>query len=85
MPCSGEDGLIALLMAIAAEKSAIERRWVDFNELPLSQIHCDPTGTDCAVDSNEEPHPLSGSWTQDAAQLINPQGSTKGEKREIAA
>ena len=32
-PCSGEDGLIALVMAIAAGKSAEERRWVQFSEL----------------------------------------------------
>jgi len=30
-PCSGEDGLIALLMAIAAGISAEERRWVTFS------------------------------------------------------
>ncbi|CAN0541989.1 unnamed protein product, partial [Ectocarpus sp. 8 AP-2014] len=27
-PCSGEDGLMALIMAIAAGKSAEENRWV---------------------------------------------------------
>ncbi|CAM9715124.1 unnamed protein product [Hapterophycus canaliculatus] len=27
-PCSGEDGLMALIMAIAAGKSAEEGRWV---------------------------------------------------------
>jgi len=32
-PCSGEDGLIALVMAIAAGKSATEGRWVQFSEL----------------------------------------------------
>ena len=32
-PCSGEDGLIALVMAIAAGKSADEQRWVKFSEL----------------------------------------------------
>ena len=32
-PCSGEDGLIALVMAIAAGKSAEENRWVKFSEL----------------------------------------------------
>jgi len=32
-PCSGEDGLIALVMAIAAGKSATEGRWVKFSEL----------------------------------------------------
>ena len=32
-PCSGEDGLVALVMAIAAGKSAEEKRWVPFKEL----------------------------------------------------
>ena len=32
-PCSGEDGLVALVMAIAAGKSAEEKRWVQFSEL----------------------------------------------------
>merc|ERR1719326_1462410 len=31
-PCSGRDGLIALVMAMAAGKSALEGRWVDFGE-----------------------------------------------------
>ena len=29
-PCSGEDGLFALIMALAAGKSAEEERWVRF-------------------------------------------------------
>jgi inositol 2-dehydrogenase len=32
-PCSGEDGLIALVMATAAGKSAEEKRWVRFSEV----------------------------------------------------
>jgi len=32
-PCSGEDGLVALVMAIAAGKSAEEKRWVKFAEM----------------------------------------------------
>ena len=32
-PCSGEDGLIALVMAIAAGKSASENRWVAMKEM----------------------------------------------------
>lgn len=53
VPCSGEDGLIALVMAIAAEKSALEGRWVDFKEIPINAIHCDPSGTHCSFDENE--------------------------------
>jgi len=33
VPCSGEDGLIALIMSIAAGMSAKENRWVKFAEL----------------------------------------------------
>ena len=33
VPCTGEDGLIALVMSIAAGISAQERRWVKFSEL----------------------------------------------------
>ena len=32
-PCTGEDGLIALLMSIAAGMSAKENRWVKLSEL----------------------------------------------------
>lgn len=32
-PCSGEDGLMALVMSIAAGKSAEEKRWVRFSEV----------------------------------------------------
>jgi hypothetical protein len=53
VPCSGEDGLIALVMAIAAEKSALEGRWVDFKEIPINAIHCDPSGTHCSFDETE--------------------------------
>jgi len=51
-PCSGEDGLIALVMAIAAGTSAEERRWVKFtelgpalcnlaSELPIDVVECE--------------------------------------------
>ncbi|CAM9176211.1 unnamed protein product [Pylaiella littoralis] len=39
-PCSGEDGLMALIMAIAAGKSAAEGRWVSFDEIPEANV-CD--------------------------------------------
>merc|ERR1711988_1326323 len=35
VPCTGEDGLVALVMAMAAGKSAIEGRWVKFDEIML--------------------------------------------------
>ena len=32
-PCTGRDGIVALVMAMAAGKSAVEERWVDFGEI----------------------------------------------------
>jgi len=37
-PCSGEDGLVALLMAIAAGISAEERRWVKFSDSAMEAM-----------------------------------------------
>lgn len=36
VPCTGEDGLVALIMALAADKSAEENRWVSFREVSFS-------------------------------------------------
>jgi myo-inositol 2-dehydrogenase/D-chiro-inositol 1-dehydrogenase len=33
VPCTSQDGLVALIMAIAADKSAAENRWVKFSEV----------------------------------------------------
>ena len=41
-PCSGEDGLTALYMALAAGKSAEEKRWVKFTEITES-----PAAAEC--------------------------------------
>eukprot|EP00316_Scyphosphaera_apsteinii_P012496 CAMPEP_0119299060 /NCGR_PEP_ID=MMETSP1333-20130426/1175_1 /TAXON_ID=418940 /ORGANISM="Scyphosphaera apsteinii, Strain RCC1455" /LENGTH=426 /DNA_ID=CAMNT_0007300353 /DNA_START=129 /DNA_END=1409 /DNA_ORIENTATION=+ len=60
-PCSGEDGLIALVMAIAAGMSAEERRWVKFSELApqLCALSSDLgvsslTPEECAVELTSE-------------------------------
>ena len=42
-PCSGEDGLVALIMAITAGKSAAEQRWVKCSEVAAS-VQCDEDG-----------------------------------------
>ena len=46
-PCSGEDGLIALVMAIAAGLSSTEKRWVKFSEVRSAQ--CAVRSVQCAV------------------------------------
>lgn len=43
VPCTGEDGLQALVMALAAGKSAEEGRWVRFAEIPEAVIATDRT------------------------------------------
>jgi len=40
VPCTGQDGLAALVMAVAADKSAEENRWVTFVEV-VESVFCD--------------------------------------------
>mmetsp|Transcript_32605 Transcript_32605/g.71535 ORF Transcript_32605/g.71535 Transcript_32605/m.71535 type:complete len:441 (-) Transcript_32605:197-1519(-) len=55
VPCTGEDGLIALIMAQAADKSAEEQRWVKFNEV-VTEVYCaDPTNCDLMAQSDVLP------------------------------
>ena len=37
--CTGIDGLVALVMSLAADKSAAEGRWVKFSEI-TEQVYC---------------------------------------------
>eukprot|EP00322_Chrysochromulina_rotalis_P010399 CAMPEP_0115858514 /NCGR_PEP_ID=MMETSP0287-20121206/16138_1 /TAXON_ID=412157 /ORGANISM="Chrysochromulina rotalis, Strain UIO044" /LENGTH=441 /DNA_ID=CAMNT_0003312783 /DNA_START=26 /DNA_END=1351 /DNA_ORIENTATION=+ len=48
-PCSGEDGLVALVMAIAAGTSAEEKRWVKFSEM-AGEICAMGGGENCEID-----------------------------------
>ena len=40
VPCTGQDGLAALIMALAADKSAAENRWVPFREI-VESVYCE--------------------------------------------
>merc|ERR1719424_168462 len=51
VPCTGTDGLIALIMAIAADKSAAEDRWVKFNEV-VQEVYCS-SPTQCELVSQD--------------------------------
>lgn len=55
MPCTGEDGLVALIMAMAADKSAAEGRWVAFREI-VEQVYCASPG-ECALLSQSDLFP----------------------------
>ena len=39
VPCTGQDGLVALIMAIAADISAKENRWVKFSDV-VQSVYC---------------------------------------------
>ena len=62
-PCTGEDGLIALIMAIAAGKSAAENRWVQFSEVADS-VKCDENG--CMIIDLDTAKPATGDWIRRA-------------------
>jgi len=55
VPCTGSDGLIALVMSLAADKSAAEGRWVKFSEITES-VYC-ATPTDCSLDAQSDVFP----------------------------
>lgn len=59
-PCTGEDGLIALIMAIAAGKSAMEQRWVRFSEV-ADAVQCDENGC-MVVDLNVKGSSTTSDW-----------------------
>ena len=55
VPCTGIDGLIALVMSLAADKSAEVGRWVKFSEV-IEQVYCSsPTECLLLVDSDVFP------------------------------
>mmetsp|Transcript_16487 Transcript_16487/g.66606 ORF Transcript_16487/g.66606 Transcript_16487/m.66606 type:complete len:427 (-) Transcript_16487:842-2122(-) len=72
-PCSGEDGLIALIMAIAASKSADENRWVNFSEVADS-VKCDENGC-MVVDLDQSKRMDSTNWIRRA--MANIGGTSK--------
>jgi len=55
VPITGEDGLVALIMAIAADKSAKENRWVTFNEI-VQAVYCS-SPTECELISQSDMFP----------------------------
>ena len=55
VPCTGIDGLVALVMSLAADKSAAEGRWVQFREI-IEQVYCS-SPTECALIANDAMFP----------------------------
>jgi myo-inositol 2-dehydrogenase/D-chiro-inositol 1-dehydrogenase len=70
VPCTGEDGLVALIMSIAADKSAAENRWVKFSEI-VADVYCS-SPTECELLSQSEVFPENFKPTEDASSLLIP-------------
>ncbi len=75
VPCTGTDGLIALIMAIAADKSAAENRWVKFNEI-VQEVYC-ASPTECELIAQDEMFPEGFRPTDNAADLLTPDYDSK--------
>jgi len=79
VPCTGSDGLVALIMAIAADKSADENRFVAFSEI-VEQVYCkDPTS--CELIAGSDIFPEGFKPTGDPRELLVK--TTKEEKSDV--
>lgn len=67
VPCTGIDGLVALVMSLAADKSAAENRWVKFSEI-IEQVYCS-SPTECSLIANDEMFPEGFKPSSDIADL----------------
>ena len=70
VPCTGQDGLVALIMAIAADKSAKENRWVKFNEI-VETVYC-KTPLECELVAQSDVFPEGFKPVDDASDLLLP-------------
>lgn len=68
VPITGEDGLVALIMAIAADKSAEENRWVPFQEI-VQDVYC-KSPTECELISQSDMFPEGFKPVGDAKDLL---------------
>jgi hypothetical protein len=55
VPCTGIDGLVALTMSLAADKSAAEGRWVKPSEI-IEQVYCESPDS-CSLLANSDVFP----------------------------
>ena len=70
VPCTGSDGLIALIMAQAADLSAEEGRWVKFSEV-VQKVYCE-TPTQCDLMAESEVLPQGFRPSNDPRGLLLP-------------
>lgn len=79
VPCSGQDGLVALIMALAADKSAEENRWVSFSEI-VESVYCKGP-LECEV-LPEDIFPEGFTKPKKASELLTPDVD---EKKAVSA
>ena len=82
VPCTGIDGLVALVMSLAADKSAAENRWVKFSEI-IEQVYCS-SPTECSLIANDEMFPEGFKPSSDIADLGNIVLPDVDEQKEIS-
>jgi len=82
VPCTGEDGLVALIMAIAADKSAAENRWVTFREIVESVFCSSPT--ECDLLSQSDAFPEGFKPAAAAKDLLIPNAKTEEDEGPFA-
>lgn len=70
VPCTGQDGLIALIMAIAADVSAAENRWVKFSDV-VQSVYC-KTPSQCELVAESDVFPDGFKPSANAAELLLP-------------
>lgn len=73
VPCTGQDGLIALVMSIAAGMSAEENRWVKFSEV-IEKVFCDEAGNSCMTLGFSDAIPEGFKPTEKIEDLIKESG-----------
>mmetsp|Transcript_16838 Transcript_16838/g.36516 ORF Transcript_16838/g.36516 Transcript_16838/m.36516 type:complete len:128 (-) Transcript_16838:79-462(-) len=81
VPCTGVDGLIALVMSLAADKSAAENRWVKFSEI-IEQVYCS-SPTECSLLANSDMFPdgfKPASGIDEIGKIVVPDVDQKKEK-----
>jgi myo-inositol 2-dehydrogenase / D-chiro-inositol 1-dehydrogenase len=70
VPCTGQDGLIALVMAIAADISAKEGRWVKFSDV-VQSVYC-KSPLECELVASSDVFPEGFKPTGSVAELLTP-------------
>ena len=75
VPCSGQDGLAALIMALAADKSAAENRWVSFQEL-VQSVYC-RSSTECDLVTGSDVFPEGFRVATTVEELLVPDADEK--------